>query len=163
MERNSHIVVIFGEGICCSSVPGCYGVCHAFSTCILGCVRHSQTSLPLLSLAPKFVPPCCRSASSWTGDGRLGEPCSYRQLREGTGSERCHIPFWGTYEPCRFSTREVRMDVYDWQGCINRLQNSSFFSTTIFVPARAERNLLRLSREQPKMRFAKKSNLCADP
>lgn len=107
MERNSHIVVIFGEGICCSSVPGCFGVCHAFSTCILGCVRHSQTSLPMLSLAPKFVPPCCRSASSWTGDGRLGEPCSYRQLREGTGSERCHIPFWGTYEPCLFFHRKT--------------------------------------------------------
>ena len=110
-----------------------------------------------------FVPLRCRSASSWTGNGRLGKPCRYRQLREETGSECCHVPFWGTREPCRFSTREVRMDVYDWQGYINRLQNSSFFSTTIFVPARAERSLLRLSREQPKMRLAKKSNLCADP
>ena len=116
-----------------------------------------------LGVCRTFVPLRCRSASSWTAKGRLGEPCSYRQLREGTGSERCHIPFWGTYEPCRFSTREVRMDVYDWQGYINRLQNSSFFSTTIFVPARSERSLLRLSREQPKMRLAKKSNLCADP
>ena len=77
-----------------------------------------------------FVPLRCRAASSWTGNGRLGEPCRYRQLREGTGSERCHVPFWVTREPCRFSTREVRMDVYDWQGYINRLQNSSFFSTT---------------------------------
>lgn len=77
-----------------------------------------------------FVPLSCRSSSSWTGNGRLGEPCSYRQLREGTRSKHCHFPFWGTYEPCRFSTREVRMDVYDWQGYINRLQNSSFFSTT---------------------------------
>ena len=74
-----------------------------------------------------FVPHRCRSASSWTGNGRLGKPCRYRQLREETGSECCHVPFWGTREPCRFSTREVRMDVYDWQGCINRLQNSSFF------------------------------------
>ena len=54
-----------------------------------------------------FVPLRCRSASSWTGNGWLGEPCSYRQLREGTGSERCHIPFWGTYEPCLFFHRRT--------------------------------------------------------
>lgn len=116
VERNAHIVVIFGAGIGCSSVADGFGVCHA------------------------FVPPCCRSASSWTGDEWLGEPCNYRQLQEGTGSDRCHIPFWGTYEPCLFFHRKIRTRSPRLQGYINRLQNSSFF----FVPK-------------------KTSNLCADP
>ena len=97
------------------------------------------------------------------GQRVVGRALQLSATPRGNGVRTLSFPFWGTYEPCRFSTREVRMDVYDWQGCINRLQNSSFFSTTIFVPARAERSLLRLSREQPKMRLAKKSNLCADP
>lgn len=65
-----------------------------------------------------FIPVCCRSASSWTGQLRLGEPCRLLSFREGTGSECCHLIFvWRELADLAcFSIAKLEREVHDGKG-----------------------------------------------